>query len=325
MKSGSNDGCPINSASDLSAHPRIGILTGPTATGKTALALEAARLFPKLELINADSLLFYRGLDIGTAKPTLKEREQTPHHLIDVCDPSTSFTAGDFFRSANDVIADIHARKKRALIVGGSGFYLKALLYGLWDAPRATAEQRARVEAQDTETLYQRLYKVDSESALRISRNDRYRLVRAIELLELTGKTPTQLEAESPQTPDPRFELWVIDRANEELHQRISARTRLMIQSGLLDETRQLLSRYPESRTLSAVGYAQARAYLDGTTPPGRKPASGLAGLETEVELATRQLVKRQRTWFRGETSSQWFTLESDRDALIQRLRSMYE
>jgi tRNA dimethylallyltransferase len=277
------------------------ILTGPTASGKTAIALELARRHPgRIELVNADSMVVYRGMDIGTAKPTRAELAEIPHHLVDVRDPDQPFTAGEFVREAHAAIQDVHSRGKLALIVGGTGFYLKALLYGLWEGPAADLALRARLEAIEPARLHERLMTVDPVSALRIGAADRYRLVRAIELLELTGRTPTELQAAQPERPDPRFELLIIDRASDELESRIAQRTSQMIQEGLVEETRALRERYPGARALSAVGYRETCAFLDGITPTGRKISPGTAGLEDEIRLATRQLVKRQRTWFRS-------------------------
>jgi tRNA dimethylallyltransferase len=301
----------------------IGILTGPTATGKTALAIELARQTPGLEIVNADSLLVFRHMDIGTAKPTLEERHAIPHHLVDIRDPDQNFTAGDFVREANTALEDIRSRGGRALVVGGSGFYLKALLYGLWDAPPADVALRAELEGRTSPELYAELEKRDPESAYRIGVNDRYRLVRALELLHLTGKSPSELQA-AKHDPDPRFRLWVIDRTQEELIKRVAQRTRAMVRSGLIEEVRMVAERFPGARPLGSVGYAQVLEHLAGRSPAGRKVPPGIEGLESEVELATRQLIKRQRTWFRGQKIARWFVLDQDRAALEAEWRELY-
>jgi tRNA dimethylallyltransferase len=306
---------------------KTAILTGPTATGKTGLAIELAEQNGSVEIINADSLLVYRGMDIGTAKPLPAELEKVRHHLIDVRDPHEAFTAGDFHREATQAINEIHARGKRALIVGGTGFYLKTLLYGLWPAPKSDPALRQRLEQETNEELYLRLEKRDSESALRIGRNDRYRLIRAHEMIELSGITPTEMQAQTPKEPDPRFELWVLDRANDELYARIEMRTEQMIEQGLIDEVKSLQARYAGQelpRALSSVGYRETQDYLAGILPEGRKIAPGLQGLKSEISLSTRQLVKSQRTWFRGEKASQWFVLDQDLDAIHQAWKNIY-
>jgi tRNA dimethylallyltransferase len=303
---------------------KVAILSGPTAAGKTRLALDLAKGHPGLELVNADSLLVYRGMDIGTAKPSLEDRAAVPHHLIDVRNPDEAFTAGDFVREAEAAIAAIHARKGRAMIIGGTGFYLKALLYGLWATPPSNPTIRARIERSTSRELYDALYKRDEKSALRIGVNDRYRLVRAWEILELSGKSPSELETASPKDPDPRFELLVIDRADEELDSRIKTRTAAMLEEGLVEEVKKIRTAYPGARSLGSVGYAEVCGYLDGRKPDGRNPRPGLEGLIDEINLSTRQLIKRQRTWFRSEKSTHPYTLDKDRCALEKRLEEIY-
>jgi tRNA dimethylallyltransferase len=306
---------------------KVAILTGPTATGKTGLAIELAEKHGSIEIINADSLLVYRGMDIGTAKPSQAEQKNIPHHLIDVRDPHEPFTAGDFHREATKAIDEIHSRGKRALIVGGTGFYLKTLLYGLWPAPKSDPAVRQKLEQESNDKLYEKLEKRDPDAALRIGRNDRYRLIRAHEMIELSGMTPTEMQAQTPKEPDPRFELWVLDRTNDELYARIDQRTRLMLEQGLIEEVKTLQARYAGQelpRALSSVGYRETQDHLAGILPEGRKIAPGIEGLKSEISLSTRQLVKSQRTWFRGEKSSHWFTLEQDLPAFYQAWKNIY-
>ncbi|MDR3606467.1 MAG: tRNA (adenosine(37)-N6)-dimethylallyltransferase MiaA [Oligoflexia bacterium] len=313
--------------SEKSVAPSIAVLTGPTASGKTSLALE---LIGKqgIEIVNADSLLVYRHMDIGTAKPSRAEQTQIPHQLIDIRDPNEAFTAGDFKREAEAAIADITRRGKRALIVGGTGFYLKALLYGLWEAPESDPELRKALNELTCAELFQELEKRDPASALRIGINDHYRLVRAVELIRMSGKTPSELEAAQAikaKSADPRFALWIMDRPNPELFARIDARARIMVQTGLIEETRALLSRFPGARPLEAVGYRETVAFLEGRAPAGRHMRAGTDGLVDEIALATRQLVKKQRTWFRGQAKNAiWFELDRDRDSLLQAWQAVY-
>jgi tRNA dimethylallyltransferase len=287
----------------------IGILTGCTASGKTSLAIELAVRYGRVEIINADSLLVYKKMNIGTAKPTAAELAQIPHHLIDLQTPDQNFTAGEFFRAAESMIQEIQDRGNRPLIVGGTGFYLKSLLFGLWDAPSQDASFRKSLDAF-------------------IGQADRYRLVRALELIYLTGQTPSELQAQLPAVPDPRFNLWILDREPTELDRRIKLRTGEMIQNGLIEEVAQLQAEFPESRALLAVGYAQTVDFLAGKKPAGRKLPPGLPGLQDEIELATRQLVKSQRTWFRGQMarvpSSRWFVLDKDRSDLEEAFKAVY-
>jgi tRNA dimethylallyltransferase len=308
---------------------KIGILTGPTATGKSQIAIDFALQHGKIELINADSLLVYQGMNIGTAKPSSDELKQVPHHLIDIRKPDQPFTAGEFFRTATRTIEEIESRGNRALIVGGTGFYLKSLLFGLWEAPAADLELRKKLKELPQQVLYDRLFARDAEYALRIGKNDSYRLVRACELMELTGKTPSELQATMTHQANPRFMLWVIDRTNDDLFARIAHRTRTMLQDGLIEEVKALQPQYSQCRALSSVGYLQTCQFLAGEKPPGRKIKPGLEGLSEEIQLATRQLVKQQRTWFRRLKTqvfhSQWFNLDADRPQLVEHLNSVYD
>jgi tRNA dimethylallyltransferase len=307
----------------------VAIVTGTTASGKTGIAIDFALEHPEIEIVNADSLLIYRGFDVGTAKPTLEERKGVAHHLIDVREPDQPFTAGDFVREVERELGEIHSRGKRALIVGGTGFYLKALLFGLWDAPKAPPGMRERIERSTSRELYDRLMEVDEDSALRITQNDRYRLVRAWETIETTGKTPTALEAEAAARGSvPGLSLFVLDRDPEELRARIELRTKEMLAQGLIGEVERLRREWPGAKPFESVGYAEVVAYLEGRKPEGRKIADGIEGLESEIRLATTQLAKRQRTWFHGQfkraSDLEFFTLDRDRQVLEKRLASLY-
>lgn len=313
----------------------IVILTGPTASGKTAFALEMAERLramgePPIEIINADSILVYRGFDIGSAKPGKAELARVTHHLIDCNTPEQPFTAGDFAREARAAIAAIEARGARPLIVGGTGFYLKALVHGMWGDQslqkgiKTDASLREKLEQLANTELYSELRAKDARAALKIGPNDRYRLVRAIEIIRQTGRTPSDLDRETSRDPDPRFDLWWIDREPEELEKRIRKRTSELLARGFVDEVRGLLKNHPKCRALKSVGYAQVVAFLNETPPEGRVPRPGLAGLEDEIVLATRQMVRRQRNWFRGQTKARRFVLDADRAKLESEFLKIY-
>jgi tRNA dimethylallyltransferase len=243
----------------VSPKPLVVCLTGPTASGKSDLALEFCRRHPGVEIINGDSLCVYQRMDIGTAKPPAGVRAELPHHLFDLCTPDVNYTAGDFVRDVQATLEQVDARGKRALIVGGTGFYLKALLTSMWGAEREfrpNPQVRIRLEALETPELAARLKKCDPEAMKIITKNDRYRLIRALEIFELTGKKPSVLQS-AKRPIDPRFRLFVIDRDPAELNVRIERRTRTMLEAGFLDEVKSLLTAYPNSRALSAVGYGQ--------------------------------------------------------------------
>ncbi len=296
-----------------------------TAAGKTELALELVRRHPRVEIVNADSLLVYRGMDVGTAKPTRAERASARHHLIDLRDPDEPFTVADFTRLALAAIDEIHGRGGRTLVVGGTGFYLEALTRGLWPAPPTDAALREKLEAHESPRLYEQLEKLDPASATLIGPTDRYRLVRALEIVETSGLRPSDLRREQlAKGPDPRFRLWVVDRPDAELRDRIRHRTRAMLEAGLVEEVRRLQASYPGARVLRAIGYAQTLAHLENRSPRGRAVRAGLDGLADEIQLATRRLVKGQRTWFRPKTAIRRFLLDAERTLLLDSFEEVY-
>ncbi len=300
------------------------ILTGPTAVGKSSFAIEVARSL-NLEIINADSVCFYQEFNIGSAKPTDAELKSVPHHLINIAHPNQTYHAGQFLRDCERTIQEIHARGKRALIVGGSGFYLKALRYGLWEAPETSPEFRSSVSEKPTKDLFEQLLSIDPVHAQKVGDQDRYRIIRALEIYTLSQKRPSKLEEAMPSEPNPLYSLWLVDRERDELSKRIRARIELMISSGLVEETETLRKKYPESKTLNAVGYAQVIHYLNGVLPEGRKLKPGLAGLIDEIELAHRQLAKTQRTWFKNLKPNESFVLDQDQNLLKEKLMKFYQ
>ena len=307
--------------------PSIAVLTGPTAVGKSDFAYSLCERHPEIEIIHADSIALYRHADIGSAKPSAELQKKFPHHLIDVKNPDQVYTAGDFVRDVRKILDDVSSRSKRALIVGGTGFYLKALLYGLWEnefSMKADPKLREEFSRLPSSELYRRLTEVDPSAALRIGANDKYRLIRALEIWEISKKTVSELDHALATEPDPQFALLVVDREQNDLLARIKSRTQNMLKTGLITETQSLLQSFPTSRVLQAVGYAQVCDYLKKKLPPGRKIKPGIEGLQEEIELGTRQLVKRQRTWFRGQETAQWFVLDAEKKKLENTLEEIY-
>lgn len=305
--------------------PQIAIFAGPTGTGKTALAIQLAKEHGNIEIINGDSIAVYRHVDIGSAKPSPTERSEIPHHLIDIKNPDEEFTAGDFVRAVEHTSQEILSRGNRPLIVGGSGFYLKLLIRGLWEfGERGKSDEKVRTELEklSNEELHQKLMEQDPDSLPRVSPNDRYRMVRSLEIIQTTGKTPTRLQQDLSPAKDSPYLLWVLNRPNEALHPRLRLRSQKMIKDGIVEEVEFLRKHSPDCRALKSVGYAQVVDYLQGNVPQGRKIPSGLAGLEEEIFLATRQLVKRQRTWFRGQEEATWFDLEEPQDQ--EKLKTLF-
>lgn len=282
---------------------------GPTAAGKTALSLG---LCEKLdcEIISVDSALIYRGMDIGTAKPTPKEQAKVPHHLIDICDPSETYSAADFQRDALRLIEDIQARGKVPLLVGGTMLYFKALLEGLSQLPESDASVRQKLtqemEASGLAALHGRLKTVDPVSAERIHPNDPQRTLRALEVYEVSGKTLTELTKERfGQLNKPVYQFAIAPKERSVLHQRIEQRFDKMLSEPFEDEVRKLFERgdlHEDLPSIRSVGYRQMWQYLNGELSYEEMRERGI--------IATRQLAKRQLTWLNGWPGVTW--LETD-------------
>jgi tRNA dimethylallyltransferase len=277
------------------------ILTGPTASGKSALALDLAEQL-NAEIVSADSMTLYRGMDIGTAKPSAADRERVPHHLIDMLDPWESASVAWWLDRAAAAVADIEGRGKTALFVGGTPFYLKALLCGLFPSPPIDHDLRRKLEAeaesQGPEGLHARLVAVDPVSARRLHRNDVRRVVRALEVWHLTGRPISEWQRQAWWDGDtPRFRrgsCLVVDVPRPELYARVDRRVEAMFAAGWVDEVRRLrVLPQPVSREASrALGYQEIGEFLDGRR--------SLPETIPEVQLRTRQYAKRQLTWFRA-------------------------
>lgn len=279
--------------------PSAIFLMGPTASGKTALAIELCQTLP-CEIISVDSALIYQGMDIGTAKPTAEELKLAPHRLIDILDPAQSYSVAEFRRDALDAMADITARGHIPLLVGGTMMYFKALVDGLSSLPESNAEVRKEIEQQAEllgwQALHDKLKQVDPQSAIRIHPNDPQRLIRALEVYELTKQSMSEL-MKIKSSPLPyqvtQFSIAPADRAV--LHQRIAQRFAIMLQNGFQKEVEYLKQRIDLNLNLPSmrcVGYRQMWQYLDNEFDYETMQEKGIA--------ATRQLAKRQLTWIRG-------------------------
>ena len=279
---------------------------GPTAAGKTDLAIEIAKQFP-VEIISVDSALVYRGMDIGTAKPEPEVLGDYPHHLVDIIDPTESYSAGSFREDALHLMAEITARGKIPLLVGGTMLYFKALQQGLADLPSADPEIRQKLEAEIEQHglahLHARLELVDPVSAARIHINDPQRIQRALEVYEITGQSMTELTKDTEQAlPYKVIKVIVSPEDRAVLHQRIADRYKVMMSAGFIDEVKILFERddcHVDLPAIRAVGYRQVWAHLAGEYDQ-----------ETLVEkaiIATRQMAKRQLTWLRAQQDGVWF------------------
>ncbi|MGB5104572.1 MAG: tRNA (adenosine(37)-N6)-dimethylallyltransferase MiaA [Steroidobacteraceae bacterium] len=280
------------------------LLMGPTCTGKTDLALRLAREFP-VEIVSVDSAQVYRGMDIGTAKPTAVIRTAVPHHLIDVCDPAEAYSAGRFRRDALRLVGEIRARGRVPLLVGGTMLYFRALTQGIAPLPEANPAVRARIDRRAAElgwpALHAELATRDPEAAARIRPADGQRIQRALEVLELTGRPLSELQklAEPATLRFAAFALQPFERA--ELYRRIDARFLAMMDAGFLDEVRALRSRgnlHADLPSMRAVGYRQLWAHLEGETSLSVAVEAG--------QRATRNLAKRQLTWCHADPRIMW-------------------
>lgn len=305
----------------MSVSKQVIFLMGPTASGKTALATEFFQQLP-IELISVDSALVYRGMDIGTAKPTAAELELAPHHLIDILDPAQSYSAADFRADAIRLIAEIQHRGNIPLLVGGTMLYFKALLEGISPLPEADAQIRLQLEAEAAEkgwaALHAELAAVDPVSAQRIHPNDPQRINRALEVYRISGRSLTELTAEKGEPfafPVHQFAIAPQDRAV--LHQRIALRFEQMLAAGFEQEVSTLRQRtdlHPDLPSMRCVGYRQMWQYLDGECSYEQMKEKGIA--------ATRQLAKRQLTWLRGWQGVRWLDSEAAMSENLQAVLS---
>lgn len=297
--------------------PKVIFLMGPTASGKTALAIELYKSIPS-ELISVDSALIYKGMDIGTAKPTAVELQDAPHHLIDILDPVCAYSAADFRADALRLIADIHSKGKTAILVGGTMLYFRTLLQGISPLPEADPAIRQQIEAEAAEHgwgyLHQQLATFDPVSAARIHPNDPQRVNRAVEVYRLTGKSLTELtEQKGEPFPYPVQQFAINPTDRSELHHRIAVRFRQMLEAGFADEVKTLMQRpdlHLDLPSMRCVGYRQMWLHLQGQLSEQEMIEQGIA--------ATRQLAKRQLTWLRSWPELNWLKTEDNQAENLQ-------
>jgi tRNA dimethylallyltransferase len=294
------------------------LIAGPTAVGKSEIALRLAEQLGG-EIISADSMQVYRGLDIGTAKPSPADRARVPQHLIDICDLTKSFDAAQFARLAHRTVAEIQSRGHVPVLCGGTGLYFKAFLEGLGEAPSADPRLRAELEATPLEKLLAELRERDPATFEKIDKKNPRRVIRAVEVIRLTGKpfskqraewnvlpasSPEDLKSEIPARC--RNHVFCLIRQPADLHARINARVDAMFKRGLVDETHELLKRgLAENKTaMQAIGYRQVVEHLHGER--------SLKETIELVKIRTRQFAKRQLTWFRAQKNLEWIELKPD-------------
>ena len=304
--------------------PKILVVVGPTASGKTKLSVELA-LRHNGEVVSADSMQIYRTMDIGTAKPTVEEMKGVPHHMLDVADPDEDFSVARYVEMAAACVDDILARGKLPILAGGTGLYIDSLLSGRTFAAFAPesplrAQLQQQFQREGGEKMWQRLQEIDPEAAARLHPNDEKRIIRALEVWYQTGKTITQHNLETQAIP-PRYDALTIGLAfqeREDMWKRIDRRVDEMMSAGLVEEVRTLLARgVPQSCTaLQAIGYKEmVQAVLEN--------GDVLAAAE-EVKLRSRQYAKRQLTWFRRNQSTRWYQWSKEPD-FVDALRASTE
>ena len=312
----------------MSSLPPCVFLMGPTASGKTGLAVDLCERFP-LDIISVDSALVYRGMDIGTAKPDRETLQQAPHRLIDIRDPAESYSAANFREDALLEMKSITASGRVPLLVGGTMLYFRALEHGLSELPAADPVVRLKLEQQAAEIGWAAMHKIlqqkDPTAAARIHPNDPQRIQRALEVIDLSGQSLSDLQAQTTgDALEYRIHKIIVSPVERSvLHQRIEQRFDLMMEGGFLDEMKGLYSRsdlHAELPSMRAVGYRQAWSYLEGECTFEEMRARSIA--------ATRQLAKRQLTWLRRETACIWYDLQADRrvrNEVLQALRGFLE
>lgn len=303
----------------IKIHIPLVILLGPTAVGKSAVAIELAQRFD-MEIINADSMQVYRGMDIGSAKPSPAQRTLVTHHLIDIKNPDEEFSAAHFRKEAFSCVESLHSKGRKTLVVGGTGLYIRALTRGIFPAPPADHSLREKLREQEKKEgkwyLHQELTKIDPAAASRIHPNDTFRIIRALEVFHLTGKSISE-QHQNHRFKESYFNLLKLGlmRDRQELYSRIEKRVDLMISAGLVEEVKKVLATgYPPTiKPFQSLGYKQILGFLQGETD-----------MDEAVRLIkrnTKRYAKRQMTWFKKDSEIQWITLPEQSNQISETIK----
>ena len=284
--------------------PEVIVICGPTASGKTALSIELAKRING-EIISADSMQIYKDMDIGTAKPTSEEMGDIKHYLIDCISPDVRYSVADFKKDAINAIEEIVSKGKRPIVVGGTGLYVDSLIYGI-DYNEVKTDLNYRdylekvIEEKGLDYLYNKACEIDPEAMNKISKNDKKRICRVLEIYKSTGKTKTQLEIESRQKESKyEFDVFAINMERSVLYERINKRVDIMINNGLIDEVKNLIGKYDEIPTaMQGLGYKEVVQYFDGIYSKEE--------MIDKIKMESRRYAKRQITWFKRNKSIHW-------------------
>jgi tRNA dimethylallyltransferase len=302
---------------------KVIVLSGPTGVGKTALSLDLAQAVNG-EIVSADSMQVYKGMDIGTAKATLEERMKVPHHLIDILDVTQKYNVVDFYHDATAALIDISHRGKVPIVVGGTGFYIRALLKGPPPGPPSKPELREKLEEQldrvGVQAMYDSLYDIDPTYATTISSNDKQKILRALEIIAVTGLNVSSLPQQKDVDEDVfDFHCFFLHRPKEELHKRVEIRCEKMLEQGFIEEVEKLVQNglLENSSAKEAIGYRQAIEFLDS-----RRTLEDFRFFKEKFIVASRKYIKRQFTWFKKEPEFEWVDLSIVPEAqLIDRIK----
>ena len=278
---------------------KVIVICGPTASGKTSLGIQIGNLVNG-EIISADSMQIYKDMDIGSAQPTIEERAQATHHLVDFVDPDRRYSVADFKKDAESKIKEILKKNKVPIIVGGTGLYVNSLIYNIqYNEVETDLEYRKLLESIDAKDLYKMAEGIDPVALKKIASTDRKRISRILEIYHSTGKTKTELEKESRHETEYDYKIFVLNMDRQKLYDRINLRVDLMIKDGLVDEVKRMLEKYSEFPTaMQGLGYKEIVDYLNGNCL--------LDEAIEKIKLETRRYAKRQLTWFRSYDNATW-------------------
>lgn len=296
--------------------PVVIVICGPTASGKTALSIELAKKING-EIVSADSMQIYKYMDIGSAKPTIDEMSGIKHYMLDFLEPNIRYSVADYKKAAEECIEEIIAKGKTPIIVGGTGLYVNSLIYGIeYNEIKLDEKYRKELEEQvekyGLEELYNQAMKIDPEAMKKISINDKKRILRILEIYHETGKTKTEQELESRKKGVKYdYKVFAINMDREKLYDRINRRVDIMLQQGLIEEVKELVSKYEELPTaIQGLGYKETKEYLEGKSTKDE--------MIEKIKMETRRYAKRQLTWFRKNTQTIWLDGLAAKDKNIQ-------